>query len=185
MPPSPEEFPRKRRISSASVSKRKEDRKQEKRKSLIQAKPARGHEPYAKKSTQSPKETVTPDQLQKDANSNDSNHHSLFEQSNESQLQKHRQSILKRNRIAASKCRAKKKAAMADLEATKKTMYTEHYQLSTTVTGLREEVLILKNELLKHGNCDCEVIQQYLTNAAKNIGNGNAQGEVGVSSALS
>jgi hypothetical protein len=74
---------------------------------------------------------------------------------------------------------------MADLEATEKTMYTEHYQLSTTVTGLREEVLILKNELLKHGNCDCEVIQQYLTNAAKNIGNGNAQGEVGVSSALS
>ncbi|KAH8754869.1 hypothetical protein F5883DRAFT_650346 [Diaporthe sp. PMI_573] len=185
IPPSPEEFPGKRRMSSGSVSKRKEGREQEERKSLTQAKPARGHEPCAKKSTQSPKETVTPDQLQKDTNSNDSNDHSLSEQSNESQLQKHRQSMLKRNSMAARKCRAKTKAAVADLEATEKAMCTEHYRLSTTVTGLREEVLMLKNELLKHGNCDCEIIQQYLTNAAKKIANGTAQGESGVSSASS
>jgi hypothetical protein len=64
-------------------------------------------------------------------------------------------------------------------------MCTEHYRLSTTVTGLREEVLMLKKELLKHGKCDCEIIQQYLTNAAKKIANGTAQGESGVSSASS
>ncbi|KAH8747729.1 hypothetical protein F5883DRAFT_583369 [Diaporthe sp. PMI_573] len=159
--PPPEELKENARGSSASVSKGKDGKGQEKRNSLAQTKPARTHKSWSKMSNQSPKPT-------------------------KSQPQNHHQSLLKRNRIAATKCRAKTKAAMAELEATEKAMCTKHYQLSTAVMGLREEVLMLKSELLKHGNCDCKVIQQYLTNAAKSVGTGmNAQRGVGVSSAPS
>lgn len=75
-----------------------------------------------------------------------------------------------RNRAAATKCRAKSKVAVAELEAMERAMSTEHMELSATVMDLREEVLTLKNQLLLHGNCNCEHIQQYLTNAARNIG---------------
>lgn len=75
-----------------------------------------------------------------------------------------------RNRVAATKCRAKSKVAIAELEATERAMSSQNMELSSTVMHLREEVLALKNQLLLHGNCDCEHIQQYLTNAARNIG---------------
>lgn len=77
-----------------------------------------------------------------------------------------------RNRQAATKCRAKTKAAVAELEATERAITAEHMELSKTVTALREEVLALKNELLRHGNCDCKIIQQYLKKAAQAIGGG-------------
>lgn len=75
-----------------------------------------------------------------------------------------------RNRQAATKCREKTKAAMAQLEATERAVSLEHMELSKTVTDLRGEVLALKNQLLLHGNCNCEVIQKYLRNAARTIG---------------
>ncbi|KAK7747863.1 hypothetical protein SLS53_001113 [Cytospora paraplurivora] len=79
------------------------------------------------------------------------------------------QDLRARNRRAATKCRAKAKAAVAELEATEREMESKHQQLSAQAARLQDEVLALKNELLLHGNCDCEPIQQYLTNAAKNI----------------
>ncbi|ROW08542.1 hypothetical protein VPNG_06193 [Cytospora leucostoma] len=79
------------------------------------------------------------------------------------------QDLRARNRRAATKCRAKAKAATAELEATEREMELKHQELSAQATSLQDEVLALKNELLLHGNCDCEPIQQYLTNAAKNI----------------
>lgn len=75
-----------------------------------------------------------------------------------------------RNRKAATKCREKTKAAIAKLQATESAITLEHMKLSRTVAELRGQVLALKNELLLHGNCDCEVIQQYLRNAARIIG---------------
>lgn len=74
-----------------------------------------------------------------------------------------------RNRAAATKCRKKSKVAIAQLEATDRALSEQHSELSATVTGLRDEVLALKNEILLHGNCDCEIIQSYLTNAARNL----------------
>lgn len=79
------------------------------------------------------------------------------------------QDLRARNRRAATKCRAKAKAAVAELEATEREMETKHQELSAQATRLQDEVLALKNELLLHGNCECEPIQRYLTNAAKNI----------------
>lgn len=77
-----------------------------------------------------------------------------------------------RNRDAANKCRAKTKLAVADLESTERAMSTEHRELAATARGLRDEVLLLKNELLAHGNCDDSLIRQYLTNQARMVGNG-------------
>ncbi|KAJ4415495.1 hypothetical protein N0V82_007297 [Gnomoniopsis sp. IMI 355080] len=79
-----------------------------------------------------------------------------------------------RSRGAAIKCREKTKAAMAQLEATERAASLEHMELSKTVADLREEVLALKNQLLLHGNCNCDVIQQYLRNAARSIGEGSS-----------
>lgn len=79
-----------------------------------------------------------------------------------------------RNRRAAIKCREKTKAATAQLEATERAVSLEHMELSKTVADLRGEVLALKNQLLLHGNCNCDAIQQYLRNAARSIGEGSS-----------
>lgn len=74
-----------------------------------------------------------------------------------------------RNRTAATKCRAKAKANAAELEITEKETELQHQKLSAQVLSLQNEVLALKNEVLMHGNCDSDVIQQYLANAAKRV----------------
>lgn len=74
-----------------------------------------------------------------------------------------------RNRTAATKCRAKAKAAATELETAERESEFRHRRLSAQATSLQNEVLALKNEVLMHGNCDSEVIQQYLTNAAKRV----------------
>lgn len=77
-----------------------------------------------------------------------------------------------RNREAANRCRAKSKVAVAELEATERAMGAEHHALTQTARSLREEVLSLKNQLLMHGNCDDDLIQQYLANSARMVGSG-------------
>ncbi|KAI3399116.1 hypothetical protein diail_7695 [Diaporthe ilicicola] len=79
-----------------------------------------------------------------------------------------------RNRVAASKCRAKTKRARAELEEAETAMSSENRLLSATVKRLRDEVLLLKNELLSHGNCGDALIQQYLTSQARMVGRGGA-----------
>ncbi|KUI67523.1 Transcription factor atf21 [Cytospora mali] len=74
-----------------------------------------------------------------------------------------------RNRMAATKCRARAKAATAELEATERETESQHQELSAEASSLQTEVLALKNEVLMHGNCDNHAIQQYLSNAAKDI----------------
>ncbi|KAH8753306.1 hypothetical protein F5883DRAFT_432404 [Diaporthe sp. PMI_573] len=80
-----------------------------------------------------------------------------------------------RSRVAANKCRAKSKQAVADLESTERAMSSAHLELSATARDLRDEVLQLKTALLAHGNCDDSLIQQYLINQARRVGYGTAQ----------
>lgn len=77
-----------------------------------------------------------------------------------------------RNRTAATKCRAKTKAEVALLEATERTISAQHSELLTQVMDLRGQVVALKNELLRHGNCDCEIIKRYITSEATKIQGG-------------
>ncbi|KAJ3171022.1 hypothetical protein HDU88_008056 [Geranomyces variabilis] len=74
-----------------------------------------------------------------------------------------RKRFLERNRVAASKCRMKKKQWLQDLETKSAEIGQSNRQLQSIVTQLKEEVMVLKNQLLLHRNCTCNVIQQYIS----------------------
>jgi len=83
-----------------------------------------------------------------------------------------RRRFLERNRVAASKCRQKKKAWMQDLESEAREAQNMSKQLKACVSVLKEEILQLKNELLKHNTCECMPIRQYLSNEAVRLADG-------------
>ncbi|KAJ1963316.1 hypothetical protein H4R35_007262 [Dimargaris xerosporica] len=70
--------------------------------------------------------------------------------------------FLERNRIAASKCRQKKKQWIESLKQQSEEVTQRNKQLNMVVTQLKEEILVLKNQLLAHRDCNCTVIQQYV-----------------------
>lgn len=63
------------------------------------------------------------------------------------------QSKLILNRVAALKCRQRKKQWLANLQAKVELFSTENDALSATVTQLREEIVNLKTLLLAHKDC--------------------------------
>jgi len=85
-----------------------------------------------------------------------------------------RQKFLERNRIAASKCRRKKKQWTQNLEDTAREVQTTSKSLLKQVAVLRDELLYLKDELLKHDGCSCERIKQYLMNEATRVVEGSS-----------
>lgn len=80
-----------------------------------------------------------------------------------------RSKFLERNRIAASKCRQKKKEWTSNLEARARELQNSKNRLAIMVTSLKDEVLWLKGEMLKHTGCGCAQIREYLTQQADNI----------------
>ncbi|KAF2704726.1 hypothetical protein K504DRAFT_515992 [Pleomassaria siparia CBS 279.74] len=64
-----------------------------------------------------------------------------------------RKNFLERNRVAALKCRQRKKQWLANLQAKVEIFSTENDALSATVTQLREEIVNLKTLLLAHKEC--------------------------------
>ncbi|KAI0016240.1 hypothetical protein F4780DRAFT_783449 [Xylariomycetidae sp. FL0641] len=74
-----------------------------------------------------------------------------------------------RNRIAAHKCRRKQKDNVARLQQKERELAQQHDLLATHVGQLREEILLLKNEILAHANCDCDSIQNYISQAARKL----------------
>ncbi|KAJ3014914.1 hypothetical protein HKX48_004889 [Thoreauomyces humboldtii] len=79
-----------------------------------------------------------------------------------------RKRFLERNRLAASKCRTKKKQWLQDLESRSSEIGQSNRQLQQVVAQLKEEALLLKGQLLLHRNCQCNVIHQY--NATSQFG---------------
>jgi len=77
-----------------------------------------------------------------------------------------REMYLEKNRIAAIKCRQKKKTWESELVAQARELSAARACLRPCVTALREEVIALKTELLKHVNCGCTAIHEYLTQSA-------------------
>ncbi|KAI1085075.1 hypothetical protein F5B20DRAFT_129934 [Whalleya microplaca] len=74
-----------------------------------------------------------------------------------------------RNRVAAHKSRDKAKHNLKDLEQREKDLCHQNKLLTDHAGSLREEVLCLKNEILNHGGCDSDVIQNYIAKAARNM----------------
>lgn len=78
-----------------------------------------------------------------------------------------RNKFLERNRLAASKCRQKKKAWVAGLEDQKVGLENQHSHLQTEYHGLVEEISGLKQELMSHASCNDPNINQWLENEAR------------------
>lgn len=62
---------------------------------------------------------------------------------------------------------------MQDLESEAREAQNMSKQLKTCVSMLKEEILQLKNELLKHNTCECVPIRQYLSNEAIRLAGGD------------
>ncbi|KAI0818153.1 hypothetical protein GGR55DRAFT_60655 [Xylaria sp. FL0064] len=72
-----------------------------------------------------------------------------------------------RNRVAARKCRQKAKKNFVGLQQREKELSQRNKVLHSHVGGLRDQILDLKNEILRHSACDSSVIQDYIARAAR------------------
>ena len=73
-----------------------------------------------------------------------------------------RSKFLERNRVAASKCRQKKKEWTQNLEDRSRQLQKDNNNMLMMIDSLRQEVLFLKGEMLRHSECDNTHIQEYL-----------------------
>jgi cyclic AMP-dependent transcription factor ATF-2 len=80
---------------------------------------------------------------------------------------KRRRKFLERNRIAASKCREKKKQYVSELEETKIGLETHHTHLQLEVNALVAEISGLKHRLMAHAKCNDVHIDRWLNNEAR------------------
>ncbi|KAK8013751.1 Basic leucine zipper (bZIP) transcription factor atfB [Apiospora marii] len=74
-----------------------------------------------------------------------------------------------KNCVAASKCRRKKKNEEHALEERRRMLHTQNAILVDSVASLRAEVLSLKHEILRHGACDFQPINSYISIAAARV----------------
>ncbi|KAG8665259.1 hypothetical protein FPOAC2_14515 [Fusarium poae] len=74
--------------------------------------------------------------------------------------------LLERNRRAAAKCRDRKQQEADALISEVEELQDQHQQLLFTYVDLREQIFHLKSEILKHGDCDYVLIQQYISKEA-------------------
>ncbi len=75
--------------------------------------------------------------------------------------------FLERNRVAASKCRQKKKEWTSGLEQRARELQASKTSLALLVSSLREELLYLKGEALRHVTCDCNSVRESLARHAE------------------
>ncbi|KAF9732803.1 hypothetical protein PMIN06_010132 [Paraphaeosphaeria minitans] len=80
-----------------------------------------------------------------------------------------RQSHLEKNRVAAHKCRQRKKEYVNGLEARARDFSSKNKALKENVAMLREEVLSLKNEVLRHAGCGFWAVDEYLARCAGDL----------------
>ncbi|KAI4107147.1 MAG: hypothetical protein L6R37_001848 [Teloschistes peruensis] len=77
-----------------------------------------------------------------------------------------RHKFLERNRVAASKCRQKKKEWTQNLENRARELQKENNHLRMLVDSLRDELVFIKGEILKHTSCESDNIQGWLKSSA-------------------
>ncbi|KAG0292859.1 hypothetical protein BGZ96_003559 [Linnemannia gamsii] len=73
-----------------------------------------------------------------------------------------RQKFLERNRMAASKCREKKRLKTLKTISDADEITSRNQALHETLDELQEEVRLLKNQILCHRDCSCDVIQKFV-----------------------
>ncbi|ROW11642.1 hypothetical protein VPNG_05556 [Cytospora leucostoma] len=80
-----------------------------------------------------------------------------------------RQKFLEKNRIAASKCREKKKRWVHDLEHNKSELERQNFELRLEHRNLINELSQTKNMLMNHSACKDPNIDRWLDNEARRI----------------
>ncbi|KAF2003932.1 hypothetical protein P154DRAFT_393869, partial [Amniculicola lignicola CBS 123094] len=80
-----------------------------------------------------------------------------------------RQSHLEKNRVAAHKCRQRKKEYINGLEGRAREFSSKNKQLRENVAMLRDEILTLKNEVLRHAGCGFWAVDEYLARCAGDL----------------
>ncbi|OAL01151.1 hypothetical protein IQ06DRAFT_293274 [Phaeosphaeriaceae sp. SRC1lsM3a] len=85
------------------------------------------------------------------------------------QVSSARQSHLEKNRVAAHKCRQRKKEYINGLEGRAREFSSKNKLLKENVAMLREEVLSLKNEVLRHAGCGFWAVDEYLARCAGDL----------------
>lgn len=76
---------------------------------------------------------------------------------------------LERNRIAANKCRQRKKREHTQLQETLDAACAKHAALEAEVRSLREEIWHSKNQLFAHAHCDDQQINSRLSEMANKM----------------
>ncbi|OTA94553.1 hypothetical protein M434DRAFT_29839 [Hypoxylon sp. CO27-5] len=74
-----------------------------------------------------------------------------------------------RNRMAAAKCRKKAKLSQCELQERERALAQQNRSLLASISELKEEVLYLRHEILKHNACNSELINEYIQKAAQGI----------------
>lgn len=85
------------------------------------------------------------------------------------QVSSARQSHLEKNRVAAHKCRQRKKEYINGLEGRAREFSSRNKLLKENVAMLREEILGLKNEVLRHAGCGFWAVDEYLARCAGDL----------------
>lgn len=88
---------------------------------------------------------------------------SSAEEAEEADMKQHRE----KNRVAARKCRQKAKDNAVELQRRESELRQQNKMLLGYVGSLREEILDLKDEILRHSDCNSGVIQNYIACAAR------------------
>jgi hypothetical protein len=74
---------------------------------------------------------------------------------------------LERNRAAARKCGIRKRNDESTLSSREQAAEDQNRYLSGAYNSLVAEVYFLKTELLRHTDCNCKLIQEYVSNEAR------------------
>ncbi|KAJ9618982.1 hypothetical protein H2203_008798 [Taxawa tesnikishii (nom. ined.)] len=92
-----------------------------------------------------------------------------------------REKYREKNRVAAAKCRAKKKEHVDLLEENHRTQSVLNAALKSTEKGLRDELSFWRTQALQHTFCNCRPIQEYNLRKAQNLA---AEGGFGSNSSI-
>ncbi|KAI2463423.1 hypothetical protein F4781DRAFT_437437 [Annulohypoxylon bovei var. microspora] len=78
-----------------------------------------------------------------------------------------RNRFLEKNRVAATKCRQKKKEWVSDLEETRFGLESQNNHLQMEYSSLRNEITQIKSQLMEHAGCNDHNIDKWIENEAK------------------
>ncbi|KAG5978151.1 hypothetical protein E4U55_006345 [Claviceps digitariae] len=74
-----------------------------------------------------------------------------------------------KSRMASNKFRARKRSEIAQLESEEYSIEDANRTLRSVLDALTSEILSLKMQILQHNNCNCELIQEYISKEAVNF----------------